>query len=429
MITLAGLSHRTAPLDVRERLSVAEEQVVPLLQAAHAHFGRGAALLTTCNRLELYVGGDHPDEAVHAFLAAQLQADLATTGRHFHTLRDLQAVRHLYTVACGVDSMVLGETEVLGQVRSAFSTTVRANTDDIVISRLFHTALRTGRRARTETAISARALSVSSVAAQQARAVFPDLTGATVLVIGAGEAGRLAAQAMVAHGARRIVVTNRTPERAEGLAAEFAGETRPFNELPEALASAHVVIGAAGADEPIVSLEMLRAAMARRDGEPLVVVDIGMPRDFAHGTHQMPGVQYFDLDDLRELADRNAEARRAELAAVGAIVEEESCRFESWASALQVQPTIAEIAARAEAIRQAEISKTLRRVGADPQERERFEQLADVLTRAVVKQLLADPIHVLRERGDLNFTLEAARTLFRLDPAEPAEWQLDSAEA
>ncbi len=414
MITLAGLSHHSAPLDVRERLAVADEQVVPLLQAAHARFGRGAAVLATCNRLEVYLGGDQEAEAVHGFLAEHLHADAATLERHVRVERGLDATRHLYRVACGVDSMVLGETEVLGQVRAAFSSTVKAQTDDLVISRLFHTALRTGRRARLETAISARALSVSSIAAQQAKALFPDLARASVLVIGAGEAGRLAAQAVVAQGAQRVTVVNRTAARAEGLAAELGGETVPFEALGAALASAHVVIAASGSPEPLVRVADLEQAMAHRDGEPLMVVDIGVPRDFEADARHLPGVTYFDLDDLRTVADRNAEARTGEVAAVEAIVAEEAEKFATWAATLQVQPTIAALAERAEAARQVEVAKTLRRL---PDERRaEFEEMADALSRALVKQILADPIHVLRERGDRNFTLEAARALFRLDP-------------
>lgn len=415
MITLAGVSHQSAPLDVRERLAVSDERVLPLLQAANSRFGRGAAVLATCNRLELYLGGDQDEGDVRGFLAEHLHADTSTVERHVRVERDLEAVRHLYRVACGVDSMVLGETEVLGQVRSAFSSTVKAQTDDVIISRLFHTALRTGRRARVETAISAHALSVSSIAAQQARALFPDMARASVLVIGAGEAGRLAAQAVVAQGAQHVTVTNRTASRADGLAAELGGRAVPFKALPAALASAHVVIAASGSPEPLVSLDTLRAAMARRDGEPLLIVDIGVPRDFEAGTHDLPGVSYYDLDDLRAVADRNVDARRSEVEAVEGIVTEEATKFAMWASTMQVQPTIAALAERAEAARQAELAKTLRRLKDDAQRAE-FQELADTLTRAVVKQILADPIHVLRERGDLNFTLEAARALFRLDP-------------
>jgi len=415
MITLAGLSHRTAPLDIRERLVVPEEQVVPFLQAADTRFGRGAALLSTCNRLELYVGGDQDAGDMHTFIAEELGTDRPTVERHIRIERDAEAIQHLYSVACGIDSMVLGETEVLGQVRAAFSATVRAKTDDVVISRLFHTALRTGRRARTETTISTRALSVSSIAAQQARALFPDLGSVGVLVIGAGEAGRLAAQAVVAQGARDVVVTNRTAERATGLATELGGRTAPFEALPEALRQAQIVIAASGAPEALVTVETLREVMQHRDGAPLLVIDIGVPRDFEPEVRHLPGVEYYDVDDLRTVADRNAEARRSEVDAVQAIVESEATKFQVWAASMQVQPTIATLAERVESIRQAELAKTLRRVR-DAEQRAQFEEFADALTRALAKQILADPINVLRERGDLNFTLEAARALFRLDP-------------
>lgn len=415
VITLAGLSHHTAPLDIRERLAVPGDDVPAFLRAADARFGRGAALLSTCNRLELYVGGDQEAGAMRAFMGEQLGVP-GLVERHVLVERSTDAIRHLYGVASGIDSMILGETEVLGQVRSAFSATVRAQTDDVVISRLFHTALRAGRRARTETTISTRALSVSSIAAQQAKALFPDLRSTTVLVIGAGEAGRLAAQAIVAQGAGRVTVTNRTAERATGLATEFGGSAVPFEQLPQALASTQIVIAASGAPEALVSIETLRRVMAQRDGHPLLIVDIGVPRDFEPGVRRLPGVTYYDLDDLQAVADRNAEARRSEVDAVKQIIDEETRKFVVWAASQQVQPTVTALAERAEATRRAELAKTLRRLRANGAQRAEFEELADTLTKALVKQLLADPINVLRERGDLNFTLEAARALFRLDP-------------
>ena len=415
MITQVGLSHRTAPIEVRERLTVADEEVVPLLQAVNDAFGHGAALLSTCNRLELYVGDEIAADALHEFLAARFETDQAAIARHFQTRHGLDAVRHLYGVASGVDSMVLGETEVLGQVRASFSSTVKAGTDDAVISRLFHTALRTGRRARRETAISERALSVSSIAAQQARTVFPDLSRAGVLVIGAGEAGRLAAQAIVANGAQDVVVANRTASRAEGLATELGGRTVPFEDLGNALSRAQIVISAVGAAEPVVPVALLEDAMARREGGPLLIVDIGVPRDFEPGVRDLPGISYFDLDDLRDVADRNAEARRAEVEAVGRIVDEEAAKFGLWADTQRVQPTITELAARAEELRLDVIERTIRSTGLSEEERARHEAFADQVTRHLVKRLLAAPIEVLRERGDRSFTLEATRAIFRLD--------------
>lgn len=416
MITLAGISHHTATLKVRERLTVSEEDAPLLLQRARDHFGRGAALLTTCNRLELYLGGEHEAAEVLAFFAQATGTPTETVDRHVRVRHGAEAIRHLYGVASGIDSMVLGETEVLGQVRSAFSRTVKAETDDAVISRLFHTAIRTGRRARTETAISTHALSVSSIAAQQARALFDDLSRATVLVIGAGEAGQLAAQALAAHGVQDILVTNRTFAHAEALANELEGQALPFEDLADALASAHVVVSASASPLPLVDAAMLRRVMERRDGAPLLVVDIGVPRDFDPAVRDLPGVAYRDLDDLQAIADRNAEARRSEVEAVQAIVDVETVRFLDWWEQLQVVPTISALTERSEALRRAELAKTLRRLKVSDEDRAHVEELVDVLTKAVVKQILADPIHVLRERGDRDVYLDAVRTLFRLTP-------------
>ncbi len=420
MITLAGISHHTATLRVRERLTVPDEAVPALLRQAHERFAGGAALLTTCNRLELYVGGEHDPDAVLGFVAGALDAPRDVVDRHVRVRHNADAVRHLYGVASGIDSMVLGETEVLGQVRSAFSRTVQAETDDAVISRLFHTAIRTGRRARTETAISTHALSVSSIAAQQARALFDDLSHATVLVIGAGEAGQLAAQALAAHGVRDVLVTNRTFAHAEALAAELDGQAIPFEGLPDALVSAHVVVSASAAPAPLVDAAAMQAVMGRRDGAPLLIVDIGVPRDFDPAVRDLPGVEYRDLDDLQAIADRNAEARRGEVAAVETIVEEEAQRFVEWWEQLQVVPTISALTERVESLRRAELAKTLRRLHVSDADRAHIEELADTLSRAVAKQILADPIHVLRERGDRDVYLDAIRTLFRLTPP-PAE--------
>ncbi len=209
MITYAGMSHLTAPLDIRERLAIDPDALPAVLQRATEAFG-AATIINTCNRLELYLPGTHEPATALGFLAGELAAEDEVMQRHFRVAYGADAVRHLYAVASGIDSMVLGETEVLGQVRSAFSATVSAGADNAMLSRLFHTAIRTGRRARNETGIGERAVSVSSIAAQQARDLFPDLGRASVMVVGAGEAGRLAAEAVVAYGAERITVANRT---------------------------------------------------------------------------------------------------------------------------------------------------------------------------------------------------------------------------
>ncbi|HRC61802.1 MAG: glutamyl-tRNA reductase [Dehalococcoidia bacterium] len=415
MLTLVGLSHQTAALEVREQLAIPADELPATLGALRERFGAGA-ILATCNRLELYLPGDHAREDVLAFLSDQAGLDVSLAAAHFAALHDRDAVRHLYSVAGGIDSMVLGESEVLGQVRAAFSASVAAGCDDALLSRLFHTAIRLGRRARTETAIGRHALSVSSISVQQARLLCPELPEATVLVIGAGEAGRLAAAALVEQGVRDVLVANRTRERAEDLAAELGGVACSLDELDEALPRADVVIAAADAPSPLVTRAMVDAAMEQRRRRPLLLVDIGVPRDIDHTVGELPGVTYYDLDGLQAIAAEHYAVRAGEVATVQTMVDEETDRFVEWWEQLQVVPTIAALTDRAERLRSTELAKTLRRLNVGDEERAHLE----ALTRALVKQILHDPIATLRERGDREVYIDAVRKLFRLDD-EPGD--------
>ena len=418
MITFAGMSHLTAPLDIRERAAIDVEALNGVLVRAKEAFG-AATIINTCNRLELYLPGIHEPDAALDFLATELALDDDLMRRYFSVAYGADAVRHLYSVASGIDSMVVGETEVLGQVRSAFSSTVAAGADNAMLSRLFHTAIRTGRRARNETGIGERSVSVSSIAAQQSRDLFPDLARASVLVVGAGEAGRLAAEAVVAYGAERIVVTNRTLERAQALADALGGTALPFGRAVEALRTADIVIAASGSPDALFEDAAVAEAVSHRDGHPLLIIDIGVPRDFHATVRDVPGVSYYDLDDLSDIAARNTKARASEIAAVQAIVDEETSRFAEWWSQLQIVPTISAITDRAEELRRSELAKTMRRLKLGDEERAHVEELTDVMTRALVRQLLHAPISTLRERGDQETYLHTARALFRLD--EPVE--------
>ncbi len=426
MITLAAMSHHTAPLEVRERLAITADALPGLLTRGRATFG-ASVLIGTCNRLELYVPGARDPSEVLDFLAHELDADFDTVERHFRVAHADDAVRHLYAVAAGVDSMVIGETEVLGQVRNAFSAMVAAGADNSVLSRLFHTAIRTGRRARNETGIGEHALSVSAIAAQQARDLFPDLAHASVLIVGAGEAAKLAAESLTGYGAQNITFINRTLDRADALAQALGGRAVPFAQLTDALEAADIVVAASGSPDPLFSATMVSTVVARREGAPLLLVDIALPRDFGTGVRDVQGVRYFDLDDLQAIAARNNNARLAEVDDVRAIVDEETARFVAWYEQLQVVPTIAALTDRAEAVRQAEVAKTLRRLKLDGAERTHVEELTDVLTKAIIRQLLHDPITSLRERGDRDVYVEALRSLFRLDDVEDADDALEDA--
>ncbi len=412
MLTLVGVSHHDAPLDVRERLTVAADDLPALLGRVGSRFGAGAVVVT-CNRFEIYLPGAHERASVLDFLVQEAGADPELAGRYFQYRRDAGAVSHLYSVAAGLDSMVLGESEILGQVRAAFSAAVAAGADDAVLSRLFHTAIRVGRRARAETGIGHHALSLSSIAAEQARALHPDVQRATVLVVGAGDAGRLAAEALVERGVGEVLVANRTARRGELLAEDLGGRAVPFERLVDALSESDVVIAASGSRDHVVSRAQLAEAMARRNGRPLVAIDIGLPRDFEPAVRELPGVTYRDLDDLQAIAAEHFRAREDEVGRVSAIVEQETARFVSWWEQLRVVPTISALTERAELLRRAEMAKSAGRLNLSEEQAAQLE----AMTRALVKQILHDPIATLRERGDRDVYVDALRTLFRLDEA------------
>ncbi|MDA0351359.1 MAG: glutamyl-tRNA reductase [Chloroflexi bacterium] len=411
MLTLATMSHHTAPIAVRERIAIPADALDAATARAQVQLGP-SAILSTCNRFELYVSGDHDPARLLAFIAAETGADETAVQRHFAVHRDTEAVRHLYRVASGIESLVLGEFEIMGQLRGAFSVAAGAGMEDAILVHVMHGAIRAGRRARHETAIGHHAMSVSSIAARQARDLHPRIADARVLVIGAGEAGRLTAEALVDQGVTHVTVTNRTFARAESLAAELGGRAVPFEDLPAAIATDDIVVAASGAPGTLVDLELMRAAVERREGAPLIAIDIGMPRDFDPAIASLPGVSYYDMEGLQEIAAANGRARAEELPAVEAVLAEEIADFVAWCERLRTKPTIASLTSHAEEIRIAAVEKSLRRLPADDD----LRREVDALTRTIVKRLLHDPITTLRNRGDREqHYIEAVRTLFQLD--------------
>lgn len=417
MLTMVGVSHHDAPLEVRERLAIPADAVPASLEALARILGP-AVILSTCNRSEVYLSGAFTLDDVVAVLEGVAGIDSALARGHLRVRRDLEAVQHLFEVAAGVDSMVLGEPEILGQVRGAFSLSTAAGSDDAVLSRLFHLAIRVGRRARAETGISRHAISLSSVAVHEALAHHPDVSRTNVLVLGAGEAGRAAAEALVDRGVARVAVINRTLAHAEALAADLGGTARPFDGLVDALAEADVVIAATGAAGHVVTCADLEAALRLRHERmasgPLLVFDIAVPRDFEAEARTLPGAAYRDLDDLQRVSEANGAARGAEVDAVRGLVDIEAARFAAWWRQLTVLPTIAAITERAEDMRAEQVKRTLQALGSDFTGEDLHQHL-EALTRSLVRQLLHDPISTLRRRGDRDDYVAAARTLFGLD--------------
>jgi glutamyl-tRNA reductase len=410
-VSVTGVSHHETPVELRERFAFSAEQLSQALARLSPDLG-GGVILSTCNRTELYLASDTVigrDAAVAALL--QARDEQAPEGIGFYHYEGADAVRHLYRVAAGIESLVIGESEILGQVREAFSASTAAESSNAILARLFHTALRVGRRARSETDIGAHGLSIAALAVSLSRRLVGDLRGKTVLVVGAGEAGRRAAGALVQNGVGRLLVTTRRSGLADEIARELNGVSIPYSDMTAALAEADVLITATAASDAIITAEDVSRAMASRSERPLLIVDIAVPRDVEAGAREVPNVHLFDIDDLESAAEANMEARLREVGAVEEIVADEALRFETWLSQQKATPTIAALRRRAEATRQAEVERTLARLdGLSEADRKRIEAMSE----ALVKRLLHDPVTRLRQHGGERH-VEALRELFGLD--------------
>ena len=412
-IVMTGLSHHTAPLETRERLSLTSETLPPALETLHRHADHGV-IVATCNRTEIYTLASSLERGEHAierFIEEQFAVEAASVRKHLYTLEQGDAVSHLFRVASGLDSQILGESEVLGQVRDAFSAARQQGVSGGAMAHLFHSALRTGKRARTETAIGRNALSLSRACVELARRAIGTTEGKRVLIIGVGEASRLAGLALRDAGAASIVIANRTLANAAELALELDAEVAPLNNLATLLAQADLAVTATAAPDFILSASLIEEAVAGRNGEPLVIMDMAVPRDVDPAAAAAPGVHVYTLDDVESLAEANRQQREAEARHVEAIVAEETARFRQWWRARGVTPTIAAIRHEAEEIRAAEVARTIERMnGLSENDARRIEQM----TKALVKKLLHNPTAHLRERNDESVT-HSARQLFGLD--------------
>ena len=414
MLFLATINQKTAPVGVRERFAFSVDELPRALAGLRQELGHGV-ILSTCNRTELYVDArrerDLPQRALDFLTEAKGLTDGVFDDK-FHFYGEAAAVQHLFRVTAGIESQVLGEAEILGQVRSAFVAATDAGSTNAYLARLFHSAIRVGRRARSETAIGRHGLSVSAAAVALARKTLGDLSTRCVLVISAGEAGKLTAHALQDCGVARMLVVSRRLERAQELAAELAGEAMPLDRLGEALRCSDIVITSSGSPSFIIGQDMVRDVMARRDGGPLLLIDIAVPRDIDPAVRALESVHLYDIDDLQSVAEANRRARQKESAAVEAIVQGEVARFLDWSRSLGVVPTISALRRDAEKVRRAEVAKTLAHLpDLTDEEKQRIESLSE----AIVKKILHRPISRLKAKDGGQGYVEAARELFGID--------------
>jgi glutamyl-tRNA reductase len=427
-ITLTGLSHKSAPVEVRERLVVAPAEIPARLEAFREGVGfRECALLSTCNRMEVYAWsvpgeGDEaepPQAQLHRFLAGQAGTSEARLQPHLYCLESTQAVRHLFRVACGLDSMVVGEGQILSQVKEALAHAQQAGTAGSVLQSLFRYAIESGKRVRTDTEIARGAVSISWAAVQLAQQIFGRQQPRTALIVGAGETGERTARLLLAQGiASRLLVCNRTWERAAGLAGQLSGEAVPFEHLPEALGRADIVLTSTGAPRPILTCGMLRQAVHARRGRPIFLIDTAVPRDVEPEAADLEDVFLYNIDDLQAVVDKSLAVRQAEVERVEAIVEEEVHRFTVWLRTLEVGPTITALQRRSEMIRAGELEQLRSRLShLSPQD----IQAVESALRATANKLLHPPIMYLRsaaESGNGHHEVESIRAIFGLDEAE-----------
>jgi glutamyl-tRNA reductase len=415
-LLLYGVNHRSAGVAERESLALSRDECAAVLTGTIGMgAGEEALVLSTCNRTECYLVTADPAAAygrLRAAVAAVRGADLLAPGAHLYPARDGAAARHLFRVATGLDSMILGDVQVLGQVRSAFALARGAGTAGRFLERLLAGALRTGRRARRETAIGEGAVSVGSAAVEMLRREIGTLARRCVLVVGAGKTGRLIARHLAAQDAAQITVANRTGAAAETLAAEIGGQVLALEDLRRGLAVADAVITATGAEVPLIDAALAREVVAVRGGRPLVIVDVAVPRNVAPDVALVPTIALRDIDSLQTVVDQSLSRRLAAVPDVERIIEEELRRFESWRRSRAAAPVVRELREHFERVRTEEIERLLR--GASDDERRRAERL----TRTLVNRLLHVPTVALKAVDPVSDAgrarLQTARDLFAL---------------
>ncbi len=427
---LLGVSHRTAPVDLRERLDFSSGDLGAAVEALAARPSAAeGVVLSTCNRSEIYVASEDPAQArqdVIGFLTEfhRLPADAFLP--HIFTFDDTAAASHLFRVAAGLDSLVVGEPQILGQVKDAFQAAHQRRCAGPVLTKLFNWSFGVGKRVRSETALGEGAVSVSFAAVALARKIFGRLDGRRVLVIGAGEISTLTAQHLRSHGVGEIVITSRTAANAQALAETVGGRAVPWSALKTALASADIVITATGSQRPILTRAEVEGA--RKRGGALFIIDVAVPRDVEPAVGDIEQVFLYNVDDLQSIVQENISKRSAEILRAEAIVAEEVLRFTAWQRSRAAIPTVVALRQRFDTIRRSELQRLDGKLsGLTPEARARVDEV----TRLIVEKLLLEPTEQLKglpdEETQVAYT-EAINRLFRLrdedagpDVAEPSE--------
>ena len=425
---VVGMSWRTAKVAVREKLAFREDELAETLLAITRELPVAEALLiSTCNRVEVYgvakPGADATTE-LRAWIAKRRNVRLAEVGEALYERRGPAAIRHVFSVASSLDSLVVGEAQILGQLKDAYAFAGTAGTSGPVLSRAVERAFGVAKRVRTETTIARGAANVSSVAVELAGRVFGDLAGKNVLVVGAGKMSSLAAKHLYSNGAQKIVVTNRSPEKAEALADEIEATARPWAELEQLLVEADVVISSTGSREPVLTKPMFKKIAKTRRYRPMMVIDIAVPRDAEPAIADVDGVYLFDIDDLDKVVAANLAERQKAAEHAGKIVEHEAGQFEHWLRSQGVVPTIRALREKFAQVADAEVQKALEQLARKDLTRDQQREMLQRVVQLVINKLLHQPMAVLRgsspEDAELRAGVIAELFALEISDQEPA---------
>jgi glutamyl-tRNA reductase len=412
---LIGVNHNTAPVEVRERLALPESRLPEVCKSLCQQEGiEEGMILSTCNRVELLVRRRDGVDNLRSFVCEYFHLDPAEYERYFYDYREEEAVRHIFRVTSSLDSMVVGEPQILGQVKEAYAVARAVGAINSQLDSLLTRAFAVAKRVRTETAVGSSAVSVASVAVELAKKIFGSLNGKHVYLVGAGKMSELAARHLIAHGAASIFVANRTYDRAVQLAKKFHGQAIMFEQLYDTCDKADIVITSTGAPHAIFRREHGELFLSRRRNRPMFFIDIAVPRDVDPGLNKLDGIFVYDIDDLQQavtshVADRRKEAERAE-----AIVALEVQRFQARLQTLDVVPTIVSLQDHLETIRQAEIDRVRGRLGSLSPDQ---ELAVDALTRGIINKIMHTPISTLKtaaRESEATTVIDLVRRLFNL---------------
>ena len=397
-ILLTGLSHHTAPLLIREKLALNTHDIDVIYQEFRKNSPlEGIFILTTCNRTEIYATArsiEGGQRFIREYFAQRSGVEEHLLSHHLYQLNCYEAVEHLFRVASGLDSMILGETQILGQLKEAYYFAHQRGATNSILNQLFQKAVMVGKKIRTETAIDQHPVSISYIAVELARELLGELSNKSVLVVGAGETGELATRHLLANGVKSVLVSNRSHGKAVELAESFGGGVVRFDHIDQELRSADIVISCTAASHYVIHGESCRQALLDRQGKDIVFIDIAVPRDVDPALTELSGVHIYDIDRLQNVVDIGYEARRCAAKQAEGIIAHELAEFETWLNQLCIVPVLSALTQKGEKVRQRELNRALNRLGAVSA---REERVITEMSQAIVNQLLRDPIHALKD--------------------------------